>query len=64
MFYIQAYDKTARLLGLDMKKGGGPALEELAREGDPKAIKFSVRISTILIPILILESHLSQLSRH
>ncbi|BBM98334.1 N6-L-threonylcarbamoyladenine synthase [Marchantia polymorpha subsp. ruderalis] len=38
----EAYDKTARLLGLDMKKGGGPALEELAREGDPKAIKFSV----------------------
>ncbi|KAL2651180.1 hypothetical protein R1flu_019308 [Riccia fluitans] len=38
----EAYDKTARLLGLDMRKGGGPALEELAREGDPKAIKFSV----------------------
>ncbi|XP_010934187.1 probable tRNA N6-adenosine threonylcarbamoyltransferase, mitochondrial isoform X1 [Elaeis guineensis] len=38
----EAYDKTARWLGLDMRKGGGPALEELAREGDAKAIKFSI----------------------
>ncbi|XP_077235496.1 glycoprotease 1 [Tasmannia lanceolata] len=38
----EAYDKTARWLGLDMRKGGGPALEELAREGDPDSIKFSV----------------------
>ncbi|XP_072958226.1 probable tRNA N6-adenosine threonylcarbamoyltransferase, mitochondrial isoform X1 [Typha angustifolia] len=38
----EAYDKTARWLGLDMRKGGGPALEELAREGDPNSIKFSI----------------------
>lgn len=39
----EAYDKTARLLGLDMGRGGGPALEELAREGDANSVKFSVR---------------------
>ncbi|KAJ0964151.1 hypothetical protein J5N97_029273 [Dioscorea zingiberensis] len=38
----EAYDKTARWLGLDMKKGGGPALEELARQGDADSIKFSI----------------------
>ncbi|CAA6656219.1 unnamed protein product [Spirodela intermedia] len=37
----EAYDKTARWLGLDLRKGGGPALEELAREGDPNSVKFS-----------------------
>lgn len=39
----EAYDKTARWLGLDMRKGGGPALEELALEGDPTSVKLSVR---------------------
>jgi len=34
----EAYDKTARLLGLGFP--GGPALEALAREGDPKAYAF------------------------
>nr|CAD1818915.1 unnamed protein product [Ananas comosus var. bracteatus] len=38
----EAYDKTARWLGLNMRKGGGPALEELAREGDANSIKFSI----------------------
>ncbi|XP_026659130.2 probable tRNA N6-adenosine threonylcarbamoyltransferase, mitochondrial isoform X3 [Phoenix dactylifera] len=38
----EAYDKTARWLGLDMRKGGGPALEELAREGDANSFKFSI----------------------
>ncbi|KAG2588220.1 hypothetical protein PVAP13_5NG196000 [Panicum virgatum] len=38
----EAYDKTARWLGLDMRKGGGPALEELALDGDPDAVKFRV----------------------
>lgn len=38
----EAYDKSARWLGLDIRKGGGPALEELALEGDPKAVKFRV----------------------
>ncbi|KAJ6851386.1 putative tRNA N6-adenosine threonylcarbamoyltransferase, mitochondrial [Iris pallida] len=38
----EAYDKTARWLGLDLGKGGGPALEELAREGDADSVKFSI----------------------
>ncbi|EEF50357.1 O-sialoglycoprotein endopeptidase, putative [Ricinus communis] len=37
----EAYDKTAKWLGLDMRKSGGPAIEELAREGDAESIKFS-----------------------
>lgn len=36
----EAYDKTAKWLGLDMSKSGGPAVEELAREGDENSIKF------------------------
>lgn len=39
----EAYDKTARVLGLDLAKGGGPAVEELALEGNAKSINFSVR---------------------
>lgn len=42
----EAYDKTAKWLGLDLRKSGGPAIEELAREGDPKSIKFSVSLQT------------------
>ncbi|MCO5610809.1 hypothetical protein L7F22_065050 [Adiantum nelumboides] len=38
----EAYDKTARELGLDLARGGGPAVEELALEGNPKAVNFSV----------------------
>jgi N6-L-threonylcarbamoyladenine synthase len=34
----EALDKTARLLGLGYP--GGPAIERLAREGDPKAVRF------------------------
>jgi N6-L-threonylcarbamoyladenine synthase len=34
----EAFDKTARLLGLPFP--GGPALERLALDGDPKAIAF------------------------
>ena len=34
----EAFDKTAKLLGLGYP--GGPAVERLAREGDPKAIRF------------------------
>ncbi|XP_050236642.1 probable tRNA N6-adenosine threonylcarbamoyltransferase, mitochondrial [Mercurialis annua] len=37
----EAYDKTAKWLGLDLRRSGGPAIEELAREGDAKSIKFS-----------------------
>lgn len=38
----EAYDKTARMLGLDLAKGGGPAVEELALEGNARSINFSV----------------------
>ena len=34
----EAFDKTARLLGLPFP--GGPALEELARDGNPRAVAF------------------------
>ena len=34
----EAFDKTAKLLGLGYP--GGPAVERLAREGDPRAIRF------------------------
>lgn len=45
----EAYDKTARWLGLDIRKGGGPALEELALEGDPTSVKLSVRSFMLLL---------------
>ena len=35
----EAYDKVARLLGLDLVPCGGAALECLAREGDPRSFK-------------------------
>ncbi|CAN6446015.1 unnamed protein product [Victoria cruziana] len=38
----EAFDKTARWLGLDLRMGGGPALEQLAKEGDPHSFDFSV----------------------
>lgn len=38
----EAYDKTARLLGLEVGGGGGPALEKLAEDGDPFSIPFPV----------------------
>lgn len=38
----EAFDKTARQLGLRVGGGGGPALEALAREGNPLAIPFPV----------------------
>ena len=34
----EAYDKVARILGLGYP--GGPAIDKLARQGDPKAIRF------------------------
>ena len=34
----EAYDKVARILGLGYP--GGPAIDKLAREGDPKRIRF------------------------
>lgn len=41
----EAYDKVAKWLGLDMRRSGGPAVEELAREGDPESVNFSVTIT-------------------
>jgi tRNA threonylcarbamoyl adenosine modification protein TsaD len=38
----EAYDKVARLLGLDLSRGGGPAVEALALEGDNFAFSFPV----------------------
>jgi N6-L-threonylcarbamoyladenine synthase len=38
----EAFDKTARLLGLPVGGGGGPAVERLAREGNPKAVPLPV----------------------
>lgn len=40
----EAYDKTAKWLGLDLRRSGGPAIEELALEGDAEAIKFTVSL--------------------
>lgn len=37
----EAYDKIARMLGLDMRPSGGAALELIAREGNPKAYKYT-----------------------
>jgi tRNA threonylcarbamoyl adenosine modification protein TsaD len=42
----EAYDKTARLLGLPVGGGGGPVVERLAREGDPTAIPLSVPLQS------------------
>src|ERR1700749_1668217 len=36
----EAYDKVAKMLGLGYP--GGPIIERLAREGDPRAVKFSL----------------------
>ncbi|CAN0889847.1 Probable tRNA N6-adenosine threonylcarbamoyltransferase, mitochondrial [Linum grandiflorum] len=37
----EAYDKTAKWLALDLRRSGGPALEELAKLGNAQAVKFS-----------------------
>ena len=36
----EAFDKVAKLLGLDYP--GGPVIERLAREGNPKAVSFAI----------------------
>jgi len=38
----EAFDKTARLLGLPVGGGGGPAVEALARDGDPKSVTLPI----------------------
>ncbi len=37
----EAYDKVARLLGLELNPSGGAAVEALAREGDAQRFRFS-----------------------
>lgn len=44
----EAFDKTAKWLGLDMRRSGGPAVEELALEGDEKSVKFNVSETSFL----------------
>ncbi|CAI5466178.1 unnamed protein product [Closterium sp. Yama58-4] len=45
----EAFDKTARLLGLDLSGpgGGGAAVEALAREGNRERFKFSVPLARV-----------------
>ena len=38
----EAFDKTARLLGLPVGGGGGPAVERLALDGDPKSVPLTI----------------------
>jgi N6-L-threonylcarbamoyladenine synthase len=38
----EAFDKTARMLGLLTGGGGGPAVEKLALQGDPKAVELPI----------------------
>lgn len=38
----EAFDKTARMLGLPVGGGGGPAVEALAKEGDPKSVTLPI----------------------
>ncbi len=38
----EAYDKVARLLGLELRPSGGAAVETLAAEGDDQRFKFSL----------------------
>ena len=42
----EAYDKTARLLGLPVGGGGGPVVEQLARQGDATAVALSVPLQS------------------
>uniref|UniRef100_A0A803MA42 Glycoprotease 1 n=1 Tax=Chenopodium quinoa TaxID=63459 RepID=A0A803MA42_CHEQI len=44
----EAYDKTAKWLGLDMRRSSGPAIEDLAREGDPDSIRFKSMSSPLM----------------
>ncbi len=38
----EAFDKTARLLGLPVGGGGGPAIEELAKDGDSTSVTLPI----------------------
>ncbi|RVW63488.1 putative tRNA N6-adenosine threonylcarbamoyltransferase, mitochondrial [Vitis vinifera] len=41
MRLVRHMTRQQKWLGLDLRRSGGPAIEELAREGDAKAVKFS-----------------------
>jgi N6-L-threonylcarbamoyladenine synthase len=41
----EAFDKTARLLGLPVGGGGGPAVEKLARQGNATAVPLTIPLS-------------------
>ncbi|XP_022886356.1 probable tRNA N6-adenosine threonylcarbamoyltransferase, mitochondrial isoform X2 [Olea europaea var. sylvestris] len=43
----EAYDKTAKWLGLDLRKSGGPAVEDLAREGLKTQVRLAVESGSI-----------------
>lgn len=43
----EAFDKTAKWLGLDLRRSGGPAVEELALEGDSKSVMFNVSVKLV-----------------
>lgn len=45
----EAYDKTAKWLGLDLRRSGGPAIEDLAREGNSESVRFSVSPSFLFL---------------
>ncbi len=42
MYAGEAFDKIARLLGLDLRPNGGAALEAFAKRGDPHRYPFTV----------------------
>lgn len=42
----EAFDKVARMLGLDAMPSGGPALEEFAKHGDPYAVPLTMPLRT------------------
>lgn len=42
----EAFDKVARLLGLDAMPSGGPALEAFAKNGDPHGVPLTIPMRT------------------
>ena len=41
----EAFDKTARMLGLPLEPSGGAAVESFAQGGDPQACRFAVPLA-------------------
>jgi N6-L-threonylcarbamoyladenine synthase len=42
----EAFDKVARMLGLETMPSGGPALEAFAKHGDPHAVPLTMPLRT------------------